>query len=90
MQALAGQMLREHATAARLRRAMGAPDAVLAPESAAAARAIRGAQWHAGTPPPGREAGTLWLYRWRAGHDQLAWALHHDRVVAAGWLYQWE
>lgn len=93
MQRLAERMLRERAAAAPLRQAMGEPDAMLKPGQAAHARAIEQAQWQgaaAGAPPSGGKAAVLWLYRWRGTHDQLALALEHDRVVAAGWLHQWE
>jgi hypothetical protein len=87
MQALAQQMLRERASAAQLRQAMGEPDALLTAGQPAHTRAIEQAQWQG---VAGGKATALWLYRWRGTHDQLVLALEHDRVAAAGWLYQWE
>jgi hypothetical protein len=40
--------------------------------------------------PAAPHTSKLWLYRWRGEHDQLAFAIRHDRVVAAGWLHDWE
>lgn len=91
MQTLAAQMLQRRATAAQLRREMGAPDAVLAPGAADHARAREAVQWPEAMPPDDRRAGArLWLYRWRGSHDQLALALVQGRVVAVGWLHAWE
>jgi hypothetical protein len=84
MQRLAQQLLDAKANAAQVRRAMGEPDARLTPGGDAYQQAIAQAQWR-GTP-----GGVLWLYRWRGTHDQLALAVEHDRVVATGWLHQWE
>lgn len=93
MQRMAEQALRTRATAAQLQRSMGVPDAGLQPGNAAHARAIETAQWLAtadGAPRPTGNTAKLWLYRWRGQRDQLVLALEHDRVVAAGWLYEWE
>lgn len=87
MQALATQMLNQRASTAQLRQAMGEPDARWMPGQAEQTRAIEQAQWQGAA---GGKAATLWLYRWRGTHDQLVLALEHDRVAAAGWLYQWE
>lgn len=93
MQRLAEQVLRQRPSANQLRRRMGEPDAVLKPGQAAHLRALEQAQWQGG--PDGAPTATgknavLWLYRWRGRHDQLAFALEHDRVLASGWLHQWE
>lgn len=93
MQRLAQHMLRERAPAAQLRRVMGEPDGMLQPGQAAHARALAEGQWQsgsAGTPSAAGNTAALWLYRWRGTHDQLAFALDHDLVVASGWLHQWE
>ena len=93
MQGLAEQMLRAHAPATQLRQAMGEPDERLQPGQAAHARAVEQAQWLTSSDseaPIKRNTATLWLYRWRGRHDQLAFALEHERVIAAGWLHDWE
>lgn len=94
MQNLADQMLRTRATSALLRDTLGEPDAVMAPGHSAHGRALAQAQWigvGADTAAPTRPHNTtLWLCRWRGAHDQLAFAIEHDRVVAAGWLHDWE
>lgn len=93
MQRLAEQLLRQQASAAQVRQAMGEPDALLTPGQAAHARATQQAQWQGAAlaaPSSGSGAAVLWLYRWRGTHDQLALALAHDRVAAAGWMHQWE
>ena len=93
MQRLADQALRDHASAALLRQWMGEPDATLQPGHAAHARAIEMAQWLpvvSRAPQADAKIGVLVVYRWRGQHDQLAFVLEHDRVVAAGWLYERE
>lgn len=94
MQALASQMLLAHAPAKLLRQSMGAPDGVLDPGQAAHTRAIEQAQWLKAADSPAAplkgNPARLWLYRWRGSHDQLVLALDHGRVVAAGWLHDWE
>jgi hypothetical protein len=96
MQNLADQMLRTRATSALLRDALGEPDAVMPPGQPAHGRALAQAQWlGTGTDADAAAAtrphnAALWLYRWRGAHDQLAFAVEHDHVVAAGWLHDWE
>lgn len=93
MQNLADQMLRARASVALLRDTLGPPDSVMAPGDATLARALEQAQWlnaDAATTPTRPDPSSLWLYRWRGGHDQLVFAIKHDRVVAAGWLHDWE
>ena len=95
MQQAAARLLAQRAGAGPLRRALGAPDAVLAPGSADHARAREGVAWIEAAPSaaPQRtdlETGALWLYRWRGTHDQLVFALVGGRVAAAGWVYAGE
>lgn len=87
MQALATQMLNQRASTTQLREVMGEPDVRWMPDQPEHTRAFEQAQWQGAA---GSKAATLWLYRWRGTHDQLVLALEHDRVAAAGWLYQWE
>ncbi|KNZ30654.1 MAG: hypothetical protein AD742_21560 [Methylibium sp. NZG] len=103
MQSLAGRLHRERTTAAAVRDAMGAPDAVLRHGQPARLRALEQVQWlppaeadsantaHAAHAAPAVSADTLlWLYQWRGQRDQLLLALVGDRVMAAGWLHDWE
>jgi hypothetical protein len=93
MQRIAEQVLHDHASVQQLRRLLGEPDGVLAPRTAAHARAVEAGRWLAapgGAATPAGPDAELWLYRWRGTHDQMVLAVESGRVAGAGWLYEGE
>lgn len=84
MQQLAAHALEQRLHSGALRRLLGTPDETWREGQGDHAAALQQARWQ-GTP-----RGTLAVFHWRGRHDRLVFALHADRVVAAGWLYTLE
>lgn len=98
MQRLAQALLARRATGADIEAAFGAPDERVPAGSARHGELlaqVSGEPQPALTREPGQGAALpttaeLWLYRWRATHDQLLLALHEGRLGATAWLLQGE
>lgn len=77
MQCLAQHAAAQAATTAQLLQWMGSPDErVRCPSQPC----------DAFVPAP-RGAAEVWLYRWRANHDRLGFAVINGRVSRAQWFY---
>jgi hypothetical protein len=84
MQALAQSAREQSAREATLVQWMGPPDEQWSSGQIAQAQAIERAKWN------GAPQGDVLVYNWRARHDRLVFAVHQGRVVATGWLHDFE
>lgn len=87
------QLLAQHARAsaiaeAELLRLMGPPDARWAAGQATHTDALPRVQWQEDAATP--TGATLLMYNWRAERDRLVFALQQGRVIATGWLHDFE
>jgi hypothetical protein len=84
MQQLAAHAYQQRSSREALLRLLGPPDAATRDGQAEHAQALREARWQ------GAPRGEMLVYDWRGRRDRLVFALHEDRVVAAGWIYTYE
>ena len=87
MQQMAEQLMAQRADPRAVQALLGRPDHLLKPGQAAHTRLLQ--QWP-GEPGESIDGAELWLYRWRASHDQLLLIVKHGRLTATRWLYERE